>query len=197
MKEAQRRSKQSGLIEYPLRRPLAGLAAVRCGRGQNSSGLLSGLDHQTAGFDSDAERLLAQDVQTGLHTVYGYSVVETVRKAQVGGVNLSFGQKLLMRAVNSGAFSQQLFEHVGALRRRLFICVAYRAHDEIAASALLQVLHRQDVPSRNPAAADQGQSNGHVEILTEMKNFKGGPGEGMILEMASPKGSNYYKPSEE
>jgi len=154
MEETKWRAYQAGLIKHPLGRPLTRLAAVRRGRGQNSSGFLSGLDHHATGLYGDAERLFAEYMQAGLHTVHGNTVVETVRKAQVGGVYVCQSKQILVGNEDFRPQSEQLFKHIGPLFGRLLIGIANGADDEVTATTLLKILHGQHMAARNPAAAD-------------------------------------------
>ena len=166
VKEAERRTDQTGFMEHPAGGALARLTAVGRGGRKDLAGPLSCLDHQSAGFDGDAERFFAQDVEAGLHAVDGDAVMEAMGQAEVHGVNAGLFEQILVRGVERGADSEQFLQHVGARGRGLLVGVADGGDDEIAAPALLQILHRKRVVARYVPAADQSESNGHQGILT-------------------------------
>ena len=142
------------------------MTAVRRGGGKDFAGAFGGLCHQTASLDRDAERLFAQDVQTGLHAVQGDDMMQTMRQAQVHSVDLRLSEQFLMLQVDSGPDAEQLLQHVGPLYCSLLVGITHGGNDEIAAPALLQILHREHMASRDFPATDQSELNRHQRILT-------------------------------
>ena len=80
MEETERFAYQMRLVEDPMGHALPRLATMRRGSGQDRPGSICGFGHQPAGFDRDAQRLFAEDVQTCFHAINGNAMMKPVRQ---------------------------------------------------------------------------------------------------------------------
>jgi hypothetical protein len=155
MEETERFAYQVRLIEDPMGHALPRLATVGGGSGQDGSSPICGFGHQPTGFDGDAQRLFAEDVQTRFHTINGNAVMKTVRQTQIHGIDGASSDQGLVVGVDSRAQAEKLFKQIRRFLGSRLVGVADRRDTKIPAAAFVQILHRQHMMTGNATTADQ------------------------------------------